>query len=62
MKVLASFEVCFLYKERALDYGTQLSYIEKNNAAGTRLRKVYLEIKNLAAEGRTEVQQLKNEK
>jgi|GEM_PF-6692194 len=31
-------------------------YVKKNGAAGTRLRKAYLEIKNLAAEGRIEVQ------
>jgi len=37
-------------------------YIKKNKAAGTRLRKAYLEIKNLAAAGRNEVQDLKNEK
>ncbi|WP_316757396.1 histone H1 [Pedobacter aquatilis] len=37
-------------------------YTKKNKAAGTRLRKAYLDIKNLAAEGRTEVQQMKNEK
>ncbi|WP_025144380.1 hypothetical protein [Pedobacter jeongneungensis] len=37
-------------------------YIKKNKAAGTRLRKAYLDIKNLAAEGRTEVQEMKNEK
>lgn len=37
-------------------------YIKKNKTAGTRLRKAYLEIKNLAAAGRNEVQDLKNEK
>ena len=31
-----------------------------NKAAGTRLRKAYQEIKNLAQEGRAEVQDLKN--
>ncbi|RZJ99119.1 MAG: histone H1 [Flavobacterium sp.] len=37
-------------------------YIKKNKAAGTQLRKAYLEIKNLPAAGRNEVQDLKNEK
>ncbi len=37
------------------------AFYEKNNkAAGTRLRKAYLEIKNLAAAGRNEVSELKN--
>jgi len=35
-------------------------YAKGNKAAGTRLRKAYLEIKNLAAAGRTEVSELKN--
>ena len=37
------------------------SFHEKGNkAAGTRLRKAYLEIKLLAQQGRAEVQELKN--
>jgi hypothetical protein len=35
-------------------------YTKNNKAAGTRLRKAYLEIKTLAAEGRNEVSELKN--
>lgn len=35
-------------------------YEKGNRAAGTRLRKVYLELKNLAAAGRNEVTELKN--
>ena len=35
-------------------------YVKGNKAAGTRLRKAYLEIKNLAAAGRNEVSGLKN--
>jgi hypothetical protein len=34
-------------------------YVKGNKAAGTRLRNAYLEIKNLASEGRNEVQSLK---
>lgn len=36
-------------------------YERGNKAAGTRLRKVYLEIKKLAALGRNEVSELKNQ-
>ncbi|RZJ76443.1 MAG: histone H1 [Flavobacterium sp.] len=36
-------------------------YVKGNKSAGTRLRKAYLEIKNLASEGRREVQNAKNE-
>ncbi|PWS33323.1 histone H1 [Pedobacter paludis] len=36
-------------------------YAKGNKAAGTRLRKAYQEIKNLASEGRAEVQAAKNE-
>lgn len=36
-------------------------YVKGNKAAGTRLRKAYLEIKNLASEGRSEVQAAKND-
>ncbi|WP_285008836.1 histone H1 [Pedobacter faecalis] len=35
-------------------------YGKQNKAAGTRLRKAYLEIKTLASEGRNEVTELKN--
>ncbi|SDD67063.1 histone H1 [Pedobacter soli] len=35
-------------------------YVKGNKAAGTRLRKAYMEIKNLAAAGRNEVTELKN--
>ncbi|WP_207423314.1 MULTISPECIES: histone H1 [Desertivirga] len=35
-------------------------YEKGNKAAGTRLRKAYLEIKNAAQEGRAEVSELKN--
>lgn len=37
------------------------AFYEKNNkAAGTRLRKAFMEIKNLASAGRNEVTELKN--
>lgn len=35
-------------------------YVRGNKAAGTRLRKAYQEIKNIAQAGRTEVTELKN--
>jgi len=35
-------------------------YTKGNKAAGTRLRKAYLELKNLASAGRNEVSELKN--
>ncbi len=35
-------------------------YVKGNKAAGTRLRKAYLEIKNAAGAGRNEVSELKN--
>ena len=35
-------------------------YTKGNRAAGTRLRKAYLELKNLASAGRNEVTELKN--
>jgi predicted transcriptional regulator len=35
-------------------------YVKGNKAAGTRLRKAYQEIKNLAQAGRNEVTELKN--
>ena len=35
-------------------------YEKGNKAAGTRLRKAYLDIKNAAADGRNEVSELKN--
>ncbi|SOD13868.1 histone H1 [Pedobacter xixiisoli] len=35
-------------------------YAKGNKAAGTRLRKAYMEIKNLASAGRNEVTELKN--
>jgi len=35
-------------------------YAKGNKAAGTRLRKAYMDIKNLASEGRNEVTELKN--
>lgn len=35
-------------------------YTKGNKAAGTRLRKAYMEIKNLASAGRNEVTELKN--
>ena len=37
-------------------------YLKGNGAAGTRLRKAYQEIKNLAQAGRSEVMELKNTK
>ena len=36
-------------------------YTKSNKAAGTRLRKAYMEIKNLASAGRNEVTELKNQ-
>lgn len=36
-------------------------YVKGNKAAGTRLRKAYTEIKNLASAGRNEVSELKNQ-
>lgn len=36
-------------------------YEKGNKAAGTRLRKAYLELKNLAAAGRNEVTELRNQ-
>lgn len=36
-------------------------YEKGNKAAGTRLRKAYMEIKNLASAGRNEVTELKNQ-
>lgn len=36
-------------------------YTKGNKAAGTRLRKAYMEIKNLASAGRNEVSELKNQ-
>lgn len=36
-------------------------YTKGNKAAGTRLRKAYMEIKNLASAGRNEVTELKNQ-
>jgi len=36
-------------------------YVKGNKAAGTRLRKAYMEIKNLASAGRNEVSELKNQ-
>jgi len=44
----------------ATEADAQAFYGKQNKAAGTRLRKAYLDLKNLAAEGRTEVQELKN--
>ncbi len=35
-------------------------YVKGNKAAGTRLRKAYMEIKNAAGAGRNEVSELKN--
>lgn len=35
-------------------------YVKGNKAAGTRLRKAFMEIKNLASAGRNEVTELKN--
>ncbi|MES2456845.1 MAG: histone H1 [Bacteroidota bacterium] len=44
----------------ATEADAQAFYTKNNKAAGTRLRKAYLDLKTLAAEGRTEVQELKN--
>jgi len=44
----------------AIEADAQKCYEKGNRAAGTRLRKAYLELKSLASAGRNEVTELKN--